>query len=154
MPTRWPDDDVMFMRRALALAASQLGRTGSNPAVGCVLVKDGKVIGEGATADGGRPHGEAMALGKVTARGAQGATAYVTLEPCAHESARGRPCSHVLIEVGIVRVVCSLIDPDPRTAGKGFEHLIKAGVVVEVGLFCDEAVSQIAEFSAKFKASF
>jgi diaminohydroxyphosphoribosylaminopyrimidine deaminase / 5-amino-6-(5-phosphoribosylamino)uracil reductase len=146
----WTPEDVVFMRRALDLAATQLGRTGANPAVGCVLVRDGVKISEGVTADGGRPHGEAMALAKLEAGDARGATAYVTLEPCAHESPRGPHCSGALIDAGIVRLVCCLMDPDPRTAGRGFARLAKAGIRVDVGLFSEEGATQISDFSTSF----
>ena len=87
------------MRRALALGAAQSGRTAENPAVGCVLVKDGEIIGEGATQDGGRPHAETVAL-QVAGGEASGATAYVTLEPCSHYG-QTAPCANALIEAGI-----------------------------------------------------
>jgi diaminohydroxyphosphoribosylaminopyrimidine deaminase / 5-amino-6-(5-phosphoribosylamino)uracil reductase len=144
--TNWTRDDYAFMTLALQLAADQLGKTGSNPAVGCVIVKDGQILGQGATADGGRPHGEAMAI--LDAGGEiKGATAYVTLEPCAHQSQRGPSCASALIDAGIVRLVCCLEDPDPRTAGKGFERLKQACIIVEIGLFATEGRDQIASFT-------
>ena len=133
----WSQQDYVFMRQALRLAAAQIGRTGSNPAVGCVLVRDGTVLGQGATADGGRPHGEAMALSDAVGS-VQGATVYVTLEPCAHVSLRGPPCCQALIDAGVTRVVCCLEDPDPRTAGKGFQRMRDCGIIVEIGLLADE----------------
>jgi diaminohydroxyphosphoribosylaminopyrimidine deaminase / 5-amino-6-(5-phosphoribosylamino)uracil reductase len=139
------------MQLALQLGAGQLGRTGDNPAVGCVIVKDGAIIGKGVTADGGRPHGEAMAL-QECGRQAQGATVYVTLEPCAHTSTRGPNCAQSLIDVGVERVVCCVEDPDPRTRGKGFQRLREGGVNVEIGLLRQEGVRQIIDFERKFES--
>ena len=143
----WSKLDETCIRLALDLAKKQLGRTGTNPSVGCVLVQDGKIIGQGATADGGRPHGEAMALSSVLGD-TNGATVYVTLEPCAHLSRRGPACADSLIKAGISRLVCCLADPDPRTAGSGFERLRQAGIQVDVGLMAREGQVQIAEFVA------
>jgi diaminohydroxyphosphoribosylaminopyrimidine deaminase/5-amino-6-(5-phosphoribosylamino)uracil reductase len=106
------------MGAALALARRGLGNTWPNPAVGCVLVKDGAVIGRGVTQKGGRPHAEADALAPAGAA-ARGATAYMTLEPCAHVSQRGPACTDSLIEARIRRAVIAMVDPDPRTAGGG-----------------------------------
>lgn len=120
---------------ALALARSVLGRTNPNPAVGCVLVNaQGEVIGQGATQPVGGPHAEVMALRDAQAHGhgITGATAYVTLEPCAHHGRTG-PCCDALIAAGIQRVVASLADPNPLVAGQGFARLRAAGVAVEVG---------------------
>lgn len=150
MVGQFSDADRGFMRQALFLASQQLGKTGSNPAVGCVIVQDGVVIGAGATACGGRPHGEAMALSTVVGS-PKGATAYVTLEPCAHKSERGGTCADALIVAGIDRLVCCLQDPDPRTSGRGFERMVQAGIVVEVGLLQEEGRNQIAEFAARLE---
>lgn len=123
------------MAQALALAHGALYRTSPNPRVGCVLVDDyGQVLGEGATQRVGGPHAEIMALRDAQARGhgVRGATAYVTLEPCAHHGRTG-PCCEALAEAGIVKVVASLQDPNPRVGGQGFAHLRAAGVDVEVG---------------------
>lgn len=147
MVATWSDMDETYMRLALDLAQEQRGLTGTNPAVGCVIVQDGRIIGQGATADGGRPHGEAMALSSVLGD-ANGATVYVTLEPCAHFSRRGPTCADSLIGAGISRLVCCLTDPDPRTAGNGFERLRQAGIQVDVGLLAREGQVQIAEFVA------
>lgn len=98
-----------------------------NPGVGCIIVKHGKVIGRGWTAAGGRPHAEAAALHQAGEK-ARGATAYVTLEPCAHRSLRGPACSDLLVEAGIARVVAGVEDPDPRTAGNGLARLREAGI--------------------------
>ena len=116
---------------AVAIALSRRGRPASapNPNVGCLIVKDGKVVARGWTQPGGRPHAEAVAL---TAAGdaARGATAYVTLEPCAHASPRGPACSDLLITAGIARVVIAAQDPDPRTDGQGIARLQAAGIEV------------------------
>ncbi len=126
------------MHHALRLAARGLGRVAPNPAVGCVIVSpDGRVVGRGWTQDGGRPHAEAMALtqaGEV----ARGATAYVTLEPCAH-SGKTPPCADALIAAGIARVVAAVEDPDPRVKGRGFANLRAAGIEVVTGVMEGEA---------------
>jgi diaminohydroxyphosphoribosylaminopyrimidine deaminase / 5-amino-6-(5-phosphoribosylamino)uracil reductase len=139
------------MKLALALARRQLGRTGSNPAVGCVIVSDGRVVGQGATSDGGRPHAEAIAL-EQAGRLARGATVYVTLEPCAHKSIRGSTCAEILVEAGIQRLIGCIKDPDPRTAGRGFAWLEASGVVVQVGILADMACEQISDFIARLRA--
>lgn len=117
------------MGAALALSERGRGRTGPNPNVGCVLVKDGIIIGRGWTQPGGRPHAEAMALDQAGAA-ANGASAYVTLEPCAHDSERGPACADSLIAAGISRLVYALGDPDPRTNGKGADRLRAADIHV------------------------
>ena len=136
--------DIAHMRAALALARRALGTTWPNPAVGCVLVKDNAVIARGATAAGGRPHAEAVALAAAGAA-ARGATAYVSLEPCAHHG-RTPPCASALAAAGIARVVFAVEDPDPRTKGGGAGLLIKADVAVEDGVLAAEA----AELNAGF----
>jgi diaminohydroxyphosphoribosylaminopyrimidine deaminase/5-amino-6-(5-phosphoribosylamino)uracil reductase len=120
---------------AAAIALSQRARPASapNPNVGCLIVKDDRLIARGRTQPGGRPHGEAMAIAAAGAA-ARGATAYVTLEPCAHASARGPACSDLLIDAGIARVVVATQDPDPRTDGKGIARLQAAGIEVMVGV--------------------
>ena len=130
---------------ALALAERTRGRTAPNPNVGCVIVRDGRVVGRGWTRDGGRPHAEAVALAEA-GDAARGATAYVTLEPCAHESARGPACSNLLVAAGVARVVAAIGDPDPRTAGAGFARLAAAGLAVRTGLRADEARRSMAGF--------
>ena len=120
------------MSHALALAARGLGRTWPNPAVGCVIVKDGRVIGRGWTQPGGRPHAERMALDQAGAA-AQGATAYVTLEPCAHHG-RTPPCAEALSAAGLARVVTALTDPDPRVSGRGHAILRAGGLQVTEGV--------------------
>lgn len=117
---------------ALALAARGLGQVAPNPAVGCVLSADGEVVGRGWTQPGGRPHAESEALRRAGAR-AEGATAYVTLEPCAHQG-RTPPCADALIEAGVARVVIAVQDPDARVDGSGIERLKAAGIDVSLGL--------------------
>ena len=137
------------MRRALALAAPGVGRTGDNPSVGCVIAKDGIVVGEGATADGGRPHAEERALVQA-GDDARGATAYITLEPCAHRSNGGVSCSDLLIQAHISRAVIATRDPHPMAAGVGIERLRAAGIAVEIGLLETEARGQNAAFFVKW----
>ncbi len=147
-------DDTRWMRLALTLATRSLGRVAPNPAVGAVLVKDGRVLGRGVTADGGRPHAEAVALAQAGLRyGAEalkGATAYVTLEPCAHHG-QTPPCAEALIAAGIARLVCPLQDPDPRVSGQGFAALRAAGVLVEAGLMETEARRLNAGFLSRIE---
>lgn len=133
------------MGAALALAERGRGRTAPNPNVGCVIVRDGAVVGRGRTQAGGRPHAEAMALADA-GEGARGATAYVTLEPCAHESRRGPACSDLLVAAGVARVVVALQDPDPRTDGAGMARLEAAGVAIRAGVRRDEAMRSMAGF--------
>lgn len=127
------------MAHALRLAARGLGRTWPNPAVGCVLVKDGRVIGRGWTQPGGRPHAETMALAQA-GDAARGATAYVTLEPCAHHG-KTPPCAEALIAAGVARVVSALTDPDDRVSGKGHAMLRAAGIAVTEGMLRAEAAA-------------
>jgi len=141
--------DAALMQRALALAAPMVGRTGENPAVGCVLALGDAVFGEGATAEGGRPHAEELAIA-AAGGGAQGLTAYVTLEPCAKRSAGGVACADRLIEAGVARVVIAARDPHPNAAGIGVERLCAAGVAVDIGLMEAEARAQNAAFFAKW----
>lgn len=138
-------DDLTAMRRALALAQEALGKTAPNPAVGCVIVKDDAVIAEAATGAGGRPHAEEEALAMLGGR-AEGATIYVTLEPCAHESARGPACAEGVANSNAARCVIACGDPDPRTAGAGIERLRGAGISVEVGVCEAEAQALNAGF--------
>ena len=128
------DETLGFMHRALALAAQALYITSPNPRVGCLLVKDGQVIGAGHTQQAGGAHAEIMALRDAQTRGqtTQGASAYLTLEPCAHQGRTG-PCWSALAEAGIKHVVASLEDPNPLVAGQGFARLRAAGVQVSVG---------------------
>ncbi|SMX24732.1 Riboflavin biosynthesis protein RibD [Boseongicola aestuarii] len=131
------DADTNHMRHALSLAARGLGRVWPNPAVGCVIVNEGRIVGRGRTADGGRPHAETLALAQA-GRLAKGATAYVTLEPCAHQG-QTPPCAKALIENGIHRVVIACEDADPRVSGRGVAMLREAGVTVAMGCLSVEA---------------
>ncbi len=130
--TRMTDADLRYMNRALRLAVCGLRSSAPNPAVGCVLVKAGRVVGEGFHARAGEAHAEVAALVAAGAS-ARGATAYVTLEPCSHYG-RTPPCARALIEAGVVRVVAATGDPNPHVAGAGFRSLREAGIVVETGL--------------------
>ena len=138
-------DDHRWMGAALALAARGRGRTSPNPSVGCVIVRGGAVVGRGWTQPGGRPHAEAIALAEA-GPAAQGATAYVTLEPCAHVSPRGPACADLLASHGVARVVTAQTDPDPRTNGKGLARLAAAGVQAISGIRSVEARTTMAGF--------
>jgi diaminohydroxyphosphoribosylaminopyrimidine deaminase/5-amino-6-(5-phosphoribosylamino)uracil reductase len=132
-------DDKEWMGKAVALGEEARGQAAPNPNVGCLIVSSsGRVVGKGATASGGRPHGEAVALAEAGKRTA-GASIYVTLEPCAHESDRGPACTDLLLEAKPARVVIALKDPDPRTAGKGIRRLRRAGIEVTMGVCRDAA---------------
>ncbi|WP_265530720.1 bifunctional diaminohydroxyphosphoribosylaminopyrimidine deaminase/5-amino-6-(5-phosphoribosylamino)uracil reductase RibD [Sphingomicrobium marinum] len=121
------------MARAIALGAAARGSTAPNPNVGCVIVNNGEIVGEGATQSGGRPHAEAVALA-AAGDAAKGATLYTSLEPCAHDSDRGPTCAKLIPAAGISRVAAALEDPDPRTAGKGLALLRDAGVETATGV--------------------
>lgn len=133
------------MAAALALAERGRGRTAPNPNVGCVIAKHARVVGRGWTQPGGRPHAEAMALAQA-GEAARGATAYVTLEPCAHDGGRGPACAPSLIAAGVARVVIGLRDPDPRTDGQGIALLEAAGIAVTHGVREQEARRSMAGF--------
>ncbi len=120
------------MAAAARLAARARPLSRPNPGVGALLVKDGRVIACGWTKAGGRPHAEAVALGQLPADGAQGATLYVTLEPCAHQSQRGPACTDLVIAARPARVVIGQRDPDPRTSGQGIRRIERAGIAVTV----------------------
>ena len=129
--------DQDFIRAALHLARRGLGNTAPNPAVGCILVKNSIVVGRGWTQPGGRPHGEAMALAQA-GDAAHGATAYVTLEPCAHHG-QTPPCANALVDAGVARVVVAISDPDDRVSGKGVKILKDAGIAVVENVLRDQA---------------
>lgn len=129
-------DDLRYMRRALEIAALARGSTSPNPMVGCVLVRDGQIIGEGFHQKAGEPHAEIDALRKTP--DAKGADVYVNLEPCNHFGRTG-PCSVALVEAKVRRVVIAMIDPNPKVRGSGIKTLQDAGIEVEVGLLEDEA---------------
>jgi diaminohydroxyphosphoribosylaminopyrimidine deaminase/5-amino-6-(5-phosphoribosylamino)uracil reductase len=127
-----PQADLRFMREALAEAIPMVGRTSPNPAVGCLIVKEGRVVGRAATAAGGRPHAEPQAI-KMAGKRSADATAYVTFEPCSHHG-QTPPCADALIESGIKRAVIGCLDPYPPVRGRGVAKLRRAGIAVEVGL--------------------
>lgn len=129
--------DERFMARALGLARAQLGRTAPNPSVGCVIVRGGAIVGEGATGDGGRPHAEEIALG-IAGEMARGAAAYVSLEPCNVRSSGSLSCSQLLVEAGVTRVIVACEDPHPLGA-HGVSRLGAAGVEVMLGVLHAEA---------------
>jgi diaminohydroxyphosphoribosylaminopyrimidine deaminase/5-amino-6-(5-phosphoribosylamino)uracil reductase len=133
------------MGAALALAERARGRTAPNPNVGCIIMREGCVVGRGWTQAGGRPHAEAVALAQA-GEAARGATAYVTLEPCAHDSPRGPACADSLVTAGIARAVIALRDPDPRTDGRGIARLEAAGIAVTTGTRMGEAERSMAGF--------
>jgi len=132
------------MMMALSLGRRGQGRCWPNPAVGCVIVKDGRVLGRGWTQPGGRPHAETEALAQAGAA-ARGATAYVSLEPCAHHG-QTPPCAQALIDAGVARVVAPLADSDPRVSGHGFTMLQAAGIEVVTGVLADQAAADHAGF--------
>lgn len=136
--------DARFLALALSLGRRGQGLTWPNPSVGCVIVRDGRIMGRGWTAPGGRPHAEPQALAQA-GEAARGATAYVSLEPCAHHG-KSPPCAQALIAAGIARVVAPIPDNDPRVSGRGFEQLRAAGVEVSTGLLAEEAARDHAGF--------
>lgn len=140
-------DDRRFMALALDLAVRGLGNVWPNPAVGCVIVNAGRVVGRGWTQPGGRPHAETVALAQANAL-ARGATAYVTLEPCAHHG-KTPPCAVALVAAGVGRVVTALTDPDPRVAGAGHAILRAAGIPVTEGIMEAEARQANAGFLSR-----
>jgi diaminohydroxyphosphoribosylaminopyrimidine deaminase / 5-amino-6-(5-phosphoribosylamino)uracil reductase len=139
------------MAEAVRLGAVARGRSAPNPNVGCVIVSSkGDIVGRGATAAGGRPHAEAVALEQAGAK-ARGATVYVTLEPCAHVSERGPACTDLLLKAKPARVVVALKDPDPRTAGKGLQRLRDAGIDVKLGVGRKAAAESLAGWLTRQK---
>lgn len=136
--------DQAFMARALELARKGLYSTHPNPRVGCVIVRDGKIVGEGWHAKAGEPHAEVHALRQAGDK-ARGATAYVTLEPCSHHG-RTPPCADALVEAGVARVVAAMQDPNPQVAGRGLLKLMNAGISVQSGVLESEARALNAGF--------
>lgn len=132
------------MTEALRLASAAQGHVWPNPPVGCVIVRDGAIVGCGQTQPGGRPHAERVALAQAAAQ-AWGATLYVTLEPCCHWG-RTPPCADAIIAAGVRRVVCAIRDPDPRVDGRGFAALSRANIKVDVGLAAGEASRVVRGF--------
>lgn len=144
MPRTPRNSDLLWMGHALALARRMRGHVWPNPPVGCVIVKDGAIIAEGATQLGGRPHAERVALDRAGASAA-GATLYVTLEPCCHWG-KTPPCADAIIASGVTRVVAAMQDPDPRVNGGGFLRLREAGIEVTVGPGAIEAAAIMSGF--------
>jgi diaminohydroxyphosphoribosylaminopyrimidine deaminase/5-amino-6-(5-phosphoribosylamino)uracil reductase len=130
--------DFEMMSRALKLAKRGIYTTAPNPNVGCVIVRDGEIVGEGHHHRAGEPHAEVHAM-RMAGDKAEGATAYVTLEPCSHFG-RTPPCAEGLIKAKVARVICAMEDPNPKVAGRGFQMLRDAGVEVQVGLLESEAI--------------
>lgn len=130
--------DRIFMERALELSLKAAGRTSPNPLVGCVIVKNGQIVGEGYHAKAGTPHAEVHAL-RAAGGEARGADVYVTLEPCSHFG-RTPPCADALIEAGVKRVVMALTDPNPLISGEGAKKLQESGIAVEIGLLAEKAL--------------
>jgi diaminohydroxyphosphoribosylaminopyrimidine deaminase / 5-amino-6-(5-phosphoribosylamino)uracil reductase len=146
-----PAQDRRFMAEAVRLGEAARGRSAPNPNVGCVIVSaNGDVIGRGATAPGGRPHAEAVALDQGGQK-AKGATVYVTLEPCAHDSPRGPACSDLLIAAKPARVVIALKDPDERINGKGIKRLRDAGIEVKLGVGRKAAEESLAGWLTRLR---
>ena len=144
-------DDERFMKLALSLGRRGLGNTWPNPAVGCVVVKDGVIVGRGWTQPGGRPHAEVEALRRAK-RLAKGATLYATLEPCSHEG-KTPPCADAIIKAGVARVVSAIEDPNPEVAGQGHARLRDNGIAVDVGLCAEEARRAHAGHTARIATS-
>ncbi len=138
------NDDARFMALALALGRRGQGQCWPNPAVGCIIVQQGRIVGRGWTAPGGRPHAEPQALARA-GDAARGATAYVSLEPCAHHG-KTPPCADALIAAGVARVVAPVSDSDPRVSGKGFERLRAAGIEVTTGVCAEQAMTDLGGF--------
>lgn len=142
--TQFSRSDQLYMDCAIAMARSQLGRTAPNPSVGCVIVKQGRIIGRGATADNGRPHAEPQALAMAGAQ-ARGADVYVTLEPCAFHG-QTPPCADALIAAEVARVIIACEDRHPKVAGRGADMLREAGCLVQSGLREHDAAALYAGF--------
>ena len=136
--------DRRFMAAAIRLSRRNLGLTATNPSVCTLIVRDGAIVGRGVTAVGGRPHAEPQALAEAGER-ARGATAYVTLEPCAHHG-RTPPCANALVAAGIARVVGAASDPDERVSGRGYAILRDAGIEVAEGVLADQAADLMAGY--------
>lgn len=147
--SNWTADDIAFMAEALTLAKRGIYTTAPNPSVGCVLVKNGQIVGKGFHLQAGMPHAEIMALGEA-GKQAKGASVYVTLEPCSHFG-RTPPCADALIRAGVKRVVVAMADPNPLVGGKGIERLRQAGISTEVGLKEAEAYALNQAFFHRMK---
>lgn len=144
------NQDARYMGLAIALSERGRGRTGDNPNVGCIIVKDDIIVGRGWTQPGGRPHAEAMALAQA-GKAAKGADIYVTMEPCAHESKRGPTCANLVKEAAPARVIVATLDIDERTRRHGIDRLGDAGISVSVGLLEQQAHRAMAGFFARME---
>ncbi len=142
--------DARYMAAAIALSERGRGRTGDNPNVGCIIVKNNIIVGRGWTQPGGRPHAEAMALAQA-GKAAKGADIYVTMEPCAHESKRGPTCANLVKEAAPARVIVATLDIDERTRRQGIDRLGDAGISVSVGLLEQQAHRAMAGFFARME---
>ncbi|MBB3310854.1 diaminohydroxyphosphoribosylaminopyrimidine deaminase/5-amino-6-(5-phosphoribosylamino)uracil reductase [Rhizobium sp. BK196] len=137
-------EDERFMAAAIRLSRWHTGQTSTNPSVGCVIVRDGVIVGRAVTAHGGRPHAEPQALAEAGEL-ARGATAYVTLEPCSHHG-KTPPCAEALIAYGVGRVVISVTDPDIRVSGRGISMLRDAGIEVTTGVLEEQGRQSLAGY--------
>jgi diaminohydroxyphosphoribosylaminopyrimidine deaminase/5-amino-6-(5-phosphoribosylamino)uracil reductase len=137
-------EDRRFMGAALRLSRWHSGATGANPSVGCLVVKNGRILGAAVTAICGRPHAETQAV-EFAGEAARGATAYVTLEPCSHYG-KTPPCANALVAAGAARVVVCLTDPDARVSGRGLSILREAGITVDVGVLAEEGRRTLAGY--------
>ncbi len=142
--------DARYMAAAIALSERGRGRTGDNPNVGCIIVKNDIIVGRGWTQPGGRPHAEAMALDQA-GKAAKGADIFVTMEPCAHESKRGPTCANLVKEAAPARVIVATLDIDERTRRQGIDRLGDAGISVSVGLLEQQAHRAMAGFFARME---
>src|SRR5271163_5370038 len=132
-----PDEDLRWMTAALDLGSWSLGLAAPNPSVGAILIRDGAAVGRGATAPGGRPHAERIAIERA-GEAARGATLYVTLEPCSHTGV-SPPCADAIVEAGVARVVSAMEDPNPLVGGQGHARLREAGIAVSIGVGAAQA---------------
>ncbi len=139
-------EHARFMRRAIALAAPRVGVTGDNPAVGCVIVSGGVLVGEAATGEGGRPHAEEQALDQAGSK-ARGALVYVTLEPCGERTSGAASCALRLLQAGVAEVFIACSDASPFASGRGTARLLGGGVAVSRGLLEDEAAPLYAAYA-------
>lgn len=144
-------DDRDWMAQAIALAATHLGKTGANPSVGCIVVRDGAILGQAVTGLGGRPHAEEQALAQAGSY-ATGATVYVTLEPCGQRSAGTLSCSERLLDAAVAQVLVACQDPSINAAGLGVAQLKRAGIYVQSGLLEAEAKGLYAHYRPKGSA--
>lgn len=146
------ENDEVFLARAFKLARRGRFTTAPNPNVGCIIVRDGRIVGEGYHQRAGEPHAEVYAL-RMAGEAARGATVYVTLEPCSHQG-RTPPCADALIDAGVSRVVAAMLDPNPQVASRGFYRLRQAGIEVHYGLMLPEAEATNSGFLKRMRTGF